>query len=69
MKVVAFEANGYNFEVDIDPDTPLGIQALMFPLNDLIQVFKNAAVSLNVNPSNIEELNEGGRQIVYRIVS
>ena len=66
--IASFSANGYDFEVDVDPDSPLGSYAMQLPIEQVMQAFKNTAVGLNANPSNIEELNSGATQVIYRIV-
>lgn len=69
MKHIEFEANGYTFDASIDPDSPMGEMALNLSLSDLIKSFQNSAISLNLNPDNIEEMNAGGTQIRFAIVS
>lgn len=69
MKHIEIEANGYTFDVAIDEYSPMGEFALSLPLNDLIAILASTARDTNLNPANIEEMNLGGHQVVYSIVS
>lgn len=69
MKHIEIEANGYTFDVAIDEYSPMGEMALSIPMNDLIRILTNTALDVNLNPANIEDLNAGGRQVIYSIVS
>ena len=65
MKHIEIEANGYTFDVAIDETTPLGEYALTVPLDKLIDALIASAVSVDLCPENLEEMNAGGTAVVY----
>ena len=68
MKHFEIKANGYTFDVAIVEDSPMGRVALSVPLSDLISVLTKTATQSNLNPANIEMMNEGASQIFYSLV-
>lgn len=68
VKHFGIEANGYNFDVAVDENSPMGEIIMNFPLEMVLETFRKAVIDLNANPDNIDELNEGATQVIYSLV-
>ena len=62
------EVNGYVFEFDIDRLSNIGQAMLSVPIPRMLKMMRNVARDGNLNPSNIDKMNSGGKYIIARIV-